>query len=151
MQLRSRDAETEALTGIQLRQPTATAVPATATARATATAIVREGTAPGTTITETARAITTALIAPAETVPGTATTDTVLAETAREAERLACLAEDYEVYMRGNTFFKLHGCPLEDQRGREGDVHYLIAAPNYVVDILANTAPSVQLSQTKRA
>lgn len=74
-----------------------------------------------------------------------------VAETAREAERLACLAEDYEVYMRGNTFFKLHGCPLEDQRGREGDVHYLIAAPNYVVDILANTAPSVQLSQTKRA
>ncbi len=72
-------------------------------------------------------------------------------ETAREADRLACLAEDYEVYMRGNTFFKLHGCPLEDQRGREGDVHYLIAAPNYVVDILANTAPSVQLSQAKRA
>mgnify|MGYP001138451334 FL=1 len=37
-----------------------------------------------------------------------------VAETAREAERLACLAEDYEVYMRGNTFFKLRGCPLED-------------------------------------
>jgi hypothetical protein len=74
-----------------------------------------------------------------------------VAETAREAERLACLAEDYEVYMRGNTFFKLRGCPLEDQRGRKGDIHYLIAAPNYVVDILANTTPSVQLSQTKRA
>ena len=68
-----------------------------------------------------------------------------VAETAREAERLACLAEDY------NTFFKLRGCPLEDQRGRKGDIHYLIAAPNYVVDILANTTPSVQLSQTKRA
>ena len=71
-------------------------------------------------------------------------------ETAREAERLACLEENYEVYMRGNTFFKLHGCPLEDQYGREGDVHYLIAAPNYVVDILSNAAPSVQLSQAKR-
>ena len=28
-------------------------------------------------------------------------------EAARAAERLASLAEDYEVYMRGNTFFKL--------------------------------------------
>ena len=60
-------------------------------------------------------------------------------------------AEDYEVYMRGNTFFKLRGCPFEDQCGREGDIHYLIAAPNYVVDILSNAAPSVQLSRAQKA
>lgn len=72
-------------------------------------------------------------------------------EAARAAERLAGLEENYEVYMRGNTFFKLCGCPFEEQCGQEGDVHYLIAAPNYVVDILSNSAPSVQLSQAKRA
>ena len=72
-------------------------------------------------------------------------------EAARAAERLASLAEDYEAYMRGNTFFKLRGCPFEDQCGREGDIHYLIAAPNYVVDILSNAAPSVQLSRAQKA
>ena len=72
-------------------------------------------------------------------------------EAARAAERLAGLEENYEVYMRGNTFFKLCGCPFEEQCGREGDVHYLIAAPNYVVDILSNAAPSVQLSRAQKA
>lgn len=71
-------------------------------------------------------------------------------ETARCRERLAALEADHEVYMRGNTFFKLEGCPYAQQYGRAGDVHYLIAAPNYVVDILAGTMPSVELAQAKK-
>ncbi len=71
-------------------------------------------------------------------------------ETARAEKRLAALAADHEVYMRGNTFFKLRGCPYEAECGRENDVHYFIAAPNYVVDILSSTAPAVQLNRASK-
>ena len=68
-------------------------------------------------------------------------------EAERAHERLAALQSEHEVYMRGNTFFKLSGSSYASEYGRKDDVHYLIASPNYVVDILANTQPSVQLSQ----
>ena len=69
----------------------------------------------------------------------------------RDAERLESLRADHEVLMRGNTFFKLSGSPYSQQFGRAGDAHYLIAAPNYTVDILAAHAPSVTLTQAKKA
>lgn len=72
-------------------------------------------------------------------------------ETARSQDRLAALEADYEVYMRGNTFFKLQGCAYGQTFGRTEDVHYLIASPNYVVDILANTAPTVELNRAEKA
>ena len=71
--------------------------------------------------------------------------------TAEQAQdRLAALRADHEVYMRGNTFFKVSGCPCEAEYGKPEDVHYLIASSNYVVDIFADTQPTVQLEQAKK-
>lgn len=55
------------------------------------------------------------------------------------------LLADYEVIMRGNTFFKLGGSDLLAKYGTETTTHYSLIAPNYVVDILSDEAPSVEL------
>lgn len=72
-------------------------------------------------------------------------------QTSRARQRLDALRAEHEVYMRGNTFFKLEGDPFFAQaNGQKGDVHYLIAAPNYTVDILASASPAVALAQAKK-
>ncbi|WP_295585995.1 hypothetical protein [uncultured Oscillibacter sp.] len=81
--------------------------------------------------------------------PGGVSTYCVM--TAEQAQgRLTTLRADHEVYMRGNTFFKLSGSPCEAEYSRPGDTHYLIASSNYVVDIFAGTQPTVQLAQAKK-
>lgn len=71
-------------------------------------------------------------------------------ESTRSAKLLDALRADHAVLMRGNTFFKLEGSAFAAQFGQEGEVHYLIAAPNYVVEILSSAAPTVTLAQAKK-
>ncbi len=72
-----------------------------------------------------------------------------VAELSRCAPRLEALASEYEVLMRGNTFFKLTGDPYQEMLGKETDVHYIIAGTNAMVDILSAACPSVSLTKSK--
>lgn len=71
-------------------------------------------------------------------------------KTSRAEDFLNILREGHEVLMRGNTFFKWSDSACNVQSGKEGEQRYLIAAPNYVVDLLADTMPTVALVQAKK-
>lgn len=55
------------------------------------------------------------------------------------------LQDTYKILMRNNTFFKLQGDPTFAGLKGEKDTHFLIASPNYMVDILADQNPAVEL------
>jgi len=71
-------------------------------------------------------------------------------KTSRAEDFLSILREGHEVLMDGNTFFKWSDSACNVQAGKEGEQRYLIAAPNYVVDLLADTMPTVALVQAKK-
>lgn len=66
-------------------------------------------------------------------------------ETRLIPDRFDGLRDDQRLLMRNNTFFKLQNDPLFDAAAEEQDEHYVIAAPNYTVEILSDHAPSVAL------
>ena len=55
------------------------------------------------------------------------------------------LCDNQLLLMRNNTFFKLKNDPLFEAVAGEQDIHYVVAAPNYTVEILSGHAPSVAL------
>lgn len=71
-------------------------------------------------------------------------------EAERAADLLNPLRAEYEVLMRGNTFFKLSDSQSVDQFDKAGAVHYLVASPNYVVDVITDKVPSITLAQAKK-
>jgi len=71
-------------------------------------------------------------------------------ETSWAQDFLNILREGHDVLMRGNTFFKWSDSSYSVQSGKEGEQHYLIVAPNYVVDLLSDTIPTVTLVQAKK-
>lgn len=72
-------------------------------------------------------------------------------EPSRNTKRLEAFKADYEVLMRGNTFFKLSNSSYLKEYGTENDIHYFIAATNAVVDVLSSTSSSITLEQAKKS
>lgn len=72
-----------------------------------------------------------------------------VAELSRCAPRVEALSAEYEVLMRGNTFFKLTGDAYQEALGKEHDVHYVIAGTNAMVDILSAACPSVSVTKSR--